>query len=294
MIMNTAVPTPGESTLGNLLEVFDVEQVGPNLYRGSSDAGDRDLIDASQALAQAIVAATKSGDGKVVRRASGVFCRPIRADTPIDFAVDVVHAGKSFTTAAVTVAQGDRTNGVITLMLDIPAADVIRHPVQPPTSSPATAIPYEMPLPGRELRLVDVTDPNDPDEVGPPRLEAWLRYDPIPTRDDLQRALLAHFTGHLSISTTMRGHAGIGTAMSHKTLSTAVMAIDISFHDPIAWDGWILYDHDSTAVGAGMSYVRGQIRDESGRLIASFAQDGLIKAFEEGSTATSIAERGRL
>jgi acyl-CoA thioesterase len=151
-----------------------------------------------------------------------------------------------------------------------------------------------MPLPGRELRLVDVVDPNDPDEVGPARLEAWLHYDPIPVRDALQRALLAHFTGHLSISTTMRGHAGIGTAMSHKTVSTAVMAIDISFHDPIAWDGWLLYDHESTAVGAGMSYVRGQIRDESGRLIASFAQDGLIKAFDDGSAASGLAERARL
>jgi acyl-CoA thioesterase len=292
--MSTAAPSPRESNLANLLEVFDVEQVGPNVYRGDSDAGDRDLIDASQALAQSIVAATKSGEGKVVRRASGVFCRPIRAESLIDFNVDVVHAGRAFTTVVVTVAQGDRTNGVVTLLLDTPVADVIRHPVQAPGSSPATAIPYDMPLPGRELRLVDVTDPNDPDEVGPPRLEAWLHYEPVPARDDLKRALLAHFTGHLSISATMRGHAGIGTAMSHKTVSTAVMAIDISFHDPIGWDGWILYDHESTAVGAGMSYVRGQIRDESGRLIASFVQDGLIKAFDEASGATELAERARL
>ncbi len=283
-----------ESTLANLLHVFDVEQIGPNVYRGDSDAGDRDLIDASQSLAQAIVAATKSGGGKVVRRASGVFCRPIRAAELIDFRVDVIHEGRSFTTAIVTVAQGERICGVVTLMLDTPVGDVIRHPVQPPDSSPHDALPYDMPLPGRELRLVDVVDPNDPDEVGPPRLEAWLRYDVPPTRDDLRRALLAHFTGHLSISTTMRGHAGIGTAMSHKTVSTAVMAIDISFHEPVDWDGWILYDHESTAVGAGMSYVRGQIRDEAGRLIASFAQDGLIKAFDEASGATAIDERARL
>jgi acyl-CoA thioesterase-2 len=283
-----------ESTLANLLTVFDVEQVGPGRFRGDSDAGDRDLIDASQALAQAIVAASKSLDGKVVRRANGVFCRPIRAVSLIDFAVEVVHDGRTFATASVTASQGGRTCGVVTLMLDTPGADVIRHPVSRPDSSPATAIPYDMPLPGRELRLVDVIDPNDPDEVGPPLLSAWLRYDPIPSRDDLRRALLAHFTGHLAISTTMRPHPGIGTAMSHKTLSTAVMAIDISFHDPVGWDGWILYDHESTAVGAGMSYVRGQVRDESGRLIASFAQDGLIRAFEAGSGATAIAERARL
>jgi acyl-CoA thioesterase len=283
-----------ESTLADLLDVFDVEQIGPDRYRGDSDAGDRDLIDASQSLAQSVVAATKSAGGKVVRRASGVFCRPIRAAELIDFHVDLVHEGRSFTTALVKVAQGERTCGVVTLLLDFPVADVIRHPVRPPDSPPSAATPYDMPLPGRQMRLVGVADPNDPDEVGPPRLEAWLRYDDVPSRDDLRRALLAHFTGHLSISTTMRAHPGIGTAMSHKTVSTAVMAIDISFHEPVEWDGWVLYDHESTYVGAGMSYVRGQIRDESGRMLASFAQDGMIRDFDDASAATAIAERARL
>ncbi len=72
------------------------------------------------------------------------------------------------------------------------------------------------------------------------------------------------------------------------------MAIDASFHDPIGWDGWLLYDHESTAVGAGMSYVRGQIRDESGRLLPSFAQDGLIRRFDAGSSAQDIAVTARL
>ncbi len=93
--------------------------------------------------------------------------------------------------------------------------------------------PVSMPMQGRELRLVGLSNPNDPDEVGPPRIEAWLRYDETPARDDLQRALLAHFTGHLSISTTMRAHAGVGTSQAHKTLSTGVIAINISFHDPV-------------------------------------------------------------
>ncbi len=65
---------------------------------------------------------------------------------------------------------------------------------------------------GRQLRLVDVVDVNSPDEVGPPELYAWLHYDPIPERDDLAKALIAYFTGHLGISTTMRAHEGIGTS----------------------------------------------------------------------------------
>jgi len=60
------------STLTGLLDVFDVTRVSDGRYTGDSDAGDRDLIDASQVLAQAIVAATDSGAGKTVRRAGGV------------------------------------------------------------------------------------------------------------------------------------------------------------------------------------------------------------------------------
>ena len=90
--------------------------------------------------------------------------------------------------------------------------------------------------------------------MGPPELYAWLHYDPIPTRDDLAKALIAYFTGHLGISTTMRAHEGIGTAQSHLTVSTAPMTVSVSFHEPVRWDGWILYTHESTQVGAGMSY----------------------------------------
>jgi acyl-CoA thioesterase-2 len=193
---------------------------------------------------------------------------PIRAELPIDLNVDVVQDGRTFATLVVTASQHERACGVITVMLDIPSPDVIRHPVVPPESTPADALPYDMPLVGRELRLVGLTDPNDPADVGPPRIEAWLRYDEVPARPDLQRSLLAHFTG--------------------------VLAIEVTFHDPIAWSGWLLYDHESTAVGAGTCYVRGQIRDESGRVIASFNQDGLIRGYEPAAGEQQIAERARL
>lgn len=282
------------SSLSGLLEVFDVRAAGGSRFVGDSDAGDRDLIDASQLLAQSIVAASKVVAGKTVRRASGVFCRPVRAHEEIGFDVDVLQDGRSFATAVVTASQRGRSCATTSVLLDVPGPDVIRHPVRKPDSSPADAVPYDMPLDGRELRLVGLNDPNDPDEVGPPRIEAWLRYDETPDRDDLARALLAHFTGHLAISTTMRAHPGIGTVMSHRTLSTAVMALEISFHEPVTWDGWLLYDHDSVSVGAGMTHVRGQIRDESGQLLASFSQDGMIREFDQASGALGIAERARL
>ncbi len=125
-------------------------------------------------------------------------------------------------------------------------------------------------------------------------IDAWLRYDPVPSRPDLAKALVAHFTGHLSISATMRGHPGIGTAMAHDTVSTGVMGISITFHEPVVWEDWLLYHHESTQVGRGMSYVRGQVFTEQGALIASFTQDGMIRAFAAGSVDGSRPVSARL
>ena len=60
----------------------------------------------------------------------------------------------------------------------------------------------------------------------------------------------------------------------------------------VRWDGWLLYTHESTQVGAGMSYVRGAVHTEEGELIASFAQDALIRPLR--TSDTSIREQSRL
>ena len=182
------------------------------------------------------------------------------------------------------------------MLLDHPLPDVIRHdhPSGPPAAGPEAAYPATMPLRGRQLRIEDIPDYGSPDEVGPPVIDAWLHYDIVPERDDLRRALLAHFTGHLSISTSFRAHPGIGTAQAHHTVSTAVIGIGITFHDPVQWDGWIRYHHESTYAGAGMSYVRGQVLTRDGRILASFTQDGMIRAFDPSGSAASVPAESRL
>jgi acyl-CoA thioesterase len=204
-----------------------------------------------------------------------------------------VHEGRSTATAVVTAQQNGRRCVTITVLADIPTADVIRHQLpRPDAAAPADANSCDMPMAGRELRLVDVVDVNSPDEVGPPELYAWLRYEEIPARDDLAKALIAYFTGHLGISTTMRAHPGIGTSQAHLSVSTAPMTVTVSFHEPVCWDGWLLYSHESTQVGAGMSYVRGHIHTEEGSLIGSFTQEAIIRPLRR--TDTTIATRSRL
>jgi acyl-CoA thioesterase-2 len=278
-----------------LLDLFDARPDGDNRFvadTGIAAGDERQVVEGTQVLAQVIVAVAKRFPEKSVRSAHAVFARAVLVGPPVEFDIDVVAEGRSTATAVVGVSQNGRRAITVTTLLDVPSEDVIRHHLpRPEVTAPRDAHDGGMPMVGRELRLVDVVDVNSPDEVGPPELYAWLHYDPIPARVDLAKALVAYFTGHLGISTTMRAHRGIGTAQSHLSVSTAPLTISVSFHEPVAWTGWLLYTHESTQVGAGMSYVRGAVHTEEGELIASFAQEALIRPLRVTDTAIKTEAR---
>jgi acyl-CoA thioesterase II len=282
-------------TVAGLLELFDVHPDGPDHFAGQTGiagADERQVVEGTQVLAQAIVAAAKRFPDKSVRSAQAVFSRAVMVGAPVELVLDVVHEGRSTATVVVSAQQNNRRCMTMTIFADVPSDDVICHHLpRPDVAPPADANLSPMPMTGRELRLVDVVDVNSPDEVGPPELYAWLHYDPVPTRGDLAKALIAYFTGHLGISTTMRAHAGIGPSQAHLTVSTAPMTITVSFHEPVRWDGWLLYSHESTQVGAGMSYVRGAVHSEQGELLASFAQDAMIRPLRTADTAIKAQSR---
>jgi acyl-CoA thioesterase II len=283
-------------TVQSLLDLFDVAPDGENKFTadtGPAGQDDRQVVEGTQVLAQAIVAVAKRFPEKSVRSVSAVFARAVMVDAgPVELELDVVSEGRSTATAIVAAKQNGKRCITATVLTDVPTADVIRHNLpRPDVTGPDDANESHMPMTGRQIRLVDVVDVNSPDEVGPPELYAWLHYNPIPTRDDLAKALIAYFTGHLGISTTMRAHEGIGTAQSHLTVSTAPMTISVSFHEPVRWDGWLLYTHESTQVGAGMSYVRGAVHTEQGELLVSFAQEALIRPLRTSDTSIDAKSR---
>ncbi len=283
-------------SVAGLLDLFDARPGEDGTFiadTGLAGEDERQVVEGTQVLAQVIVAVAKRFPEKSVRSVHAVFARAVLVGPPVEFGIDVVAEGRSTATAVVGVSQNGRRAITVTTLLDVPSGDVIRHHLpRPEVTAPRDANDGGMPMTGRELRLVDVVDVNSPDEVGPPELYAWLHYDPIPTRDDLAKALVAYFTGHLGISTTMRAHKGIGTAQSHLTVSTAPMTISVSFHEPVTWTGWLLYSHESTQAGAGMSYIRGAVHTEEGELIASFAQDALIRPLR--TTDSAIKTEARL
>ncbi|MDT5257393.1 MAG: hypothetical protein QOD10_2473, partial [Mycobacterium sp.] len=168
----------------SLLELFDARPDGPDRFTaetGIAGQDERQVVEGTQVVAQAIVAVAKRFPDKSVRSAHAVFSRAVAVGPPIELVCDVVHEGRSTATAIVAVQQNGRRCLSVTVLADVPTGDVIRHHLpRPEVAAPADANVSEMPMVGRQLRLVDVVDVNSPDEVGPPELHAWLRYDPRP------------------------------------------------------------------------------------------------------------------
>jgi acyl-CoA thioesterase/uncharacterized protein (DUF427 family) len=271
------------ASVAEFLDAFDVYPLGGGRFLAQClDGRGRDVVDGSQILAQSIVAACKSVPGKSVKSAHMIFSRAAIVHAPLQLEVDVTHAGSSFASVTVTARQGGKPCARGLLLLDRDTSDLVRHQAEmPKVAGPDEAPPYDMKVTGRELRVVDGAYTGDPDApVGPPELYVWLRYREAPAEPYLNQALVAHFTGHLTIATAMRPHAGLGEALAHLTLSTGVLALTISFHDPVRADEWMLYAHESTHAGRGLAYGRAQIFARDGRLLASFSQEAMLRKID--------------
>ncbi|MGZ4708000.1 MAG: acyl-CoA thioesterase domain-containing protein [Acidimicrobiales bacterium] len=277
-------PTWGDAA--HLVDMLDVRPDGADGYVTVARADHRrPVVEGSQMLGQAIVAAGRRSPGRRVVSASMVFMRAADARRPLHVALEELSAGRTFTTLGAHVSQDGRRCASGTVLLGVTSDDVIRHAVAPPdTAGPADSEPYDMAVTGRDIRMVDGAYTGDPDApVGPPILDAWVRYRSVPDDLCLHAGLLAQFTGHLSIAAALRPHAGIGQDQAHRTLSTAINAIGISFHGDVRADRWMLYRHLSTFAGEGMTHSECRVHDEAGGLLASFTVDAMVRPVAPGA-----------
>jgi len=285
-------PTWGDAA--DLVAVMDVMPAEDGTWSSSARAmPDRPVVEGSQMLGQAIVAAMRLMPGRRVVSAHMAFVRPADARRPLRFVLDEVSAGRAFGSFAARVEQEGRVCAAGTLLLGVPAADVIAHAEPAPAvAGPYESEPYDMGVTGRDLRVVDAAYTSDPDApVGPPELDAWVRFRSVPDDVALHAGLLAQFTGHLSIAAALRPHAGLGEAQAHHTLSTAINAIALSLHADVRVDQWLRYHHRSTSAVGGMTHSECRVYDEAGTLVASFTVDAMVRAFAGGAvgdTKTSL------
>lgn len=276
-------PTWGDAA--DLLDVLDVRPAGGERYVGATrPSPGRPVVEGSQMLAQAVVAASRHAPGRRVVSAHMMFLRVADTTRPLELALEELSSGRTFTGVAVAVHQGGRRCAAGELLLGEVAPDVVRHAVPPPqVPGPYGSEPFDMAVTGRDLRVVDGAYSDDPEApVGPPVIDAWVRYRDVPDDPVLHAALCAQFTGHMPIAAALRPYAGIGQAQAHRSLSTAVNAIAIAFHADVRADRWMLYHHHATFAGEGMTHADCRVHDEDGALLATFGVDAMVRRFGDG------------
>src|ERR1700747_2443330 len=129
-------------SVSGLLELFDVQPTGPDRFTaqtGIAADDERQGVEGTQVLAQAIVAVAERFPDKSVRSAQAVFSRAVLVGAPLELVIDVVHEGRSTSTAIVSAQQNDRRCMTMTILCDVPSEDVIRHHLPRPDVAPPAA-----------------------------------------------------------------------------------------------------------------------------------------------------------
>jgi acyl-CoA thioesterase II len=274
-------PTWGDAA--DLLALIDVQPIGDGRFVGPPYRDTtRNVVEGGQLLAQAVVAAAKTIPGQRVTTAHMIFSKAAAFDAPLDISLDVLRRGRTFSTVEVRVAQADQLRAAGLLLLDAGAPDVFRAQAEmPDVPGPGEAVPFDMRVTGRDLRIVDGAYDPDPDRVGPPQIYAWMRFRDAPDEPYLHSALMAQSTTHWTIAAAMRPHEGFGEADAHVTLSTGIMSISMAFHDDVDVTQWLLYANPATHAGRGLAQGEGRVFTEDGRHVASYSVQSMIRRFDK-------------
>jgi acyl-CoA thioesterase II len=279
-------PTWGDAS--DLMDIINVRPDGATRFVSTALASpSRPVVEGSQMLGQAIVAAGRHYPGRRMVSAHMVFLRPADAARPLAFELDELSNGRTLSSVTIDVRQDDRRCARATLLLDVTADDLIRQATPAPeVPGPSSCPSCDMSVTGRDIRVVDGAYTDDPTAaVGPPVLDAWVRFREVPEDPLLHAGLLAQFTGHMPIAAALRPHEGIGQRDAHRTISTAINAIGLSLHADVRADHWMLYHHEATFAGDGMTHSACRVHGEDGSLLASFTVDAMVRRFADPTAA---------
>ena len=274
------------STIDAFLQALTLEPVGEDRYRATNLPSPHGVVFGGQLLAQSIMAGQTGQDGKAVKTIHTVFARGASHEAPLEVAVERMHAGRSVASSTVTITQGDQICTRSLILLSAVEDDIIRHvDARRSTSGPDDIADHARGVGAWEIGIVDNVDLSDPELVGPPDLDVWVRFAGAPDDPATDQALVAYSTDGFLIGTAMRPHAGVGQAQAHRTLSTGVLSHTLTYHERCPAAEWHLLEQRSTYAGHGRSYGRGDIFRADGQLAASFVQDAMIRARSGGAGA---------
>ena len=277
----------------NLLKTLDLEQLEINLFRGVSPKVGWQRVFGGQVIGQALIAARRTVVAeRRVHSLHGYFMRPGDPHHPIIYEVDRIRDGGSFTTRRVVAIQHGHAIFSMSVsfqileeglehsidMPDLPKPDMLVSEKQLAEqyidNAPENVRKYwqrERPI---ELRPIDLTHYISNKKL-PPHNNVWFRATgKLPKDPAVQEALLAYASDMTLLDTSLFAH---GRAVFDPELQVASLDHSMWFHRPMNVENWHLYVQDSPNASGGRGFTRGSIYSEAGTLVASVAQEGLIR-----------------
>jgi acyl-CoA thioesterase-2 len=279
--------------LDELLDLLDLEEIELDIFRGRNESERRGRLFGGQVAAQALVAAGRTVEGRSAHSLHGYFLRPGDPSIPVLYSVDRIRDGQSFTTRCVVAIQHGKAifNMSASFHDNEPAGYEHQAPmpgVPPPEEVPTwqervesmwSRIPEEARVFAPRPRPIDLRHVDLPTYLGgEPTREpgrVWLRVERRLADDALlHQALLTYASDISLLDNIIRPHGRLGT------LGPVMMAsLDhaVWFHRPLRVDEWLLYAQESPVAAGARGFARGQLFTRTGVLVASVAQEGLMR-----------------
>lgn len=281
--------------LQDLVSLLDLETLEQNLYRGQSrDLGGKSVF-GGQVIGQALVAASRTLEGRVPHSLHAYFLRPGDMALPIVYEVDRVRDGNSFATRRVQAIQHGQP--ILSMMTSFqkPETGLEHRAGMPDVAPPEQLKAWDqlarewlalMPdIPERirqaafrptaiEFKPVSPWNPLQPEKRAPQQA-IWFRAGGrLPDDPMLHQCVLAYASDFNLLSTALLPH---GRGWLEPGMAVASIDHAIWFHREVRADDWLLYAMDSPTAQAARGLSRGQIFDRQGCLVASVAQESLMR-----------------
>jgi acyl-CoA thioesterase-2 len=277
-----------------LLSTLDLERLEHNLFRGRSPQNGWQRVFGGQVVGQALVAAghTVEADDRLAHSLHSYFLLPGDPKVPIIYEVDRIRDGGSFTTRRVIAIQHGQAIFSMSVSFHRNEAGLDHQIAMPDVPAPET-LPSEAELKARllpnlpkemrsywerdrpiELRPVDISRYLS-GEKGEPHQYIWIKANgSLPDDYRLHQCVLAYASDFSLLDTALVAH---GRVIFDPRLMLASLDHAVWFHRPFRADEWLLYAQDSPSAQAARAFCRGSIFSRDGRLVASVAQEGLIR-----------------
>ena len=225
-----------------------------------------------QLLAQFVAAASGACPDKAVKSLHTVFPKEGRSEEKVRYEVTRHHAGRSFATLTIVARQ---TKGVIA------TASVSMHAHEDGRAEQHVPAPGAMPGAEHEVSIgllpfeTRTAQSLDSPEAATPEFELWWRTPELAPA--LTPAIAAYATDLTLIGTALRGLDGVSQQDAGKAFTSAVTSHTLWFHRPFRTDEWLLLRQHSPLLAHGRGFGRGDILTEDGVLVASYAQEALLR-----------------